>query len=223
MDMEKLVETVVLQVLKSLAEEHTQLLENSKKILIIERANNGIWDSLVKEVVSQGDVVEDINGLQQGKKIEEYDYIILPFLTPKRLVNIATGLRNDIIEETISDILLLGRRIYLLQEGINYRRYKKTANENYYLMIENYENKLISFGMKIVNKTELYEIIRFGEVEEKSKETNLAIRDKKIITESEIKKGLKQGYNIIKISDKTIITPLAHDLIKANKIKVVTE
>lgn len=223
MDIDKLVETAVLQVLKSLRETHPRLLEDGKKILILEKDSNSIWHRIVREVVSPEDVVEDINTLQEGRSLEKYDYIVLPSLTVKRLANIATGLGENLVEETISDVLLLGRRIYLLEEGIDYRRFKKSANKNYYLMIENYENTLVSFGVEIVNKTELYEIIKFGEIEGRSKEAHFSIKNQKVITEKEIKIGLQQGCNTIKIKDKAIITPLAHDLIRANKIKVVTE
>lgn len=221
--MEKLVETVTLQVFKALTETPPPLEQRGKKILILEKDGNSLWQAIAKEIVSPTDKVEDINSLEREKDLEKYDYIILPSLTVKRLTNIATGIRNDHIEEGVSDVLLLGKRIYLLQEGIEYRRYKKTANKSYYLMVEEYEKRLMNFGIKIVNKIELYETIKFGELEGNPLKASLDSKDKKIITETEVKQGIQEGFNRIKVNEKTIITPLAHDLIRANKIEVVTE
>ena len=44
---------------------------------------------------------------------------------------------------------------------------------------------------------------------------------KKLITESDVKNILKQGLNVIVVSKKSIITPLALDLIKVKKLTVV--
>ncbi len=44
---------------------------------------------------------------------------------------------------------------------------------------------------------------------------------KKLITENDVKKIVKEGRNVIVISKDTVVTPLAKDMIKTNRMTIV--
>lgn len=193
------------------------------------------------------DIYKD-NGLIEYYKVDEVrnididacDLLFIEELKIIELANISLGLYERDKEKIIIEALLKGKKVGVLYEGLEFKKYKNTANKNLYNLYSSYEEKIYNFG---INITELNDIDTFFEEsfekkhikekglyinEESNKEPEISkglldLSSKRVVCESDLKKTTIRGYKSIKVNKNTIITPLAKELIKQNKLNILRE
>lgn len=234
---EKLIQAITEEVMKRLMDmlkkqNFSQLL-HKKSILII---SNKEHEFLEKELSSLNFVVDYSFSM---KNIEDYDFIIIHELNNLELVNLSLGLPGGDKEKLIIEGMLKGKKIGLLSEGIEFRNYKNTSNKNFYSMYETYEKKIIEFGINIVGQNSIRNFIEINDI---NKDTNcdyaddsikcnevekiksyIDLSNNKLISEVDLRRAIVNGNKDIRISTKAIVTPLAKDFIRMNKLNVIRE
>ena len=151
------------------------------------------------------------------------------------MANIATltGINEE--ENFIINMLLSGKKVYVLESGLEYRKYKNTAPRALYNKYLSFEKELKVYGIDIIEFIEKVEDKttrkeEYKKVEEVSaletlnsipeEEMSFEIRNKKLISEGDLRKPFMNGMKSVVIDKKSIITPLANDFIRIHSLKV---
>lgn len=135
--------------------------------------------------------------------------IVITNLKIPELISLDIGTYTDEVSKEILNHILEGDKIFIIKEGIEWRKFKNIP-EKLYKKYEASEKSLMEYGIKFINKIEILENL------EENSEINYF--SQKVLNLRNIKKI--SGKKII-ISEKTIITQLAMDYIRENDIKVI--
>lgn len=166
-----------------------------------------------------------------GKDSIEADLIIIPTLTLKSMANLATLVTDEAKEEFIVRMLMMGKEVYVLENGLEYRRYKNTAPKALYSKYLDFEQQIKLNGIQVIgyigevkknSKNLLDDVASYEEVEEiiSISSRDMDLRNRKAINELEIKNRIIPSIETIIIDKKSIITPLAADFIKTHNLGV---
>ena len=142
--------------------------------------------------------------INEQKQIEEKT-LVVSNLCLTNLLYVSQGKKNFIVE-----YLLNGGNVYLIEEGLEYKKY--TSPKNLLKLYDEYTNKIKSFGVKIIKRDEITNIL-------KNKE-NVYIKG--VITESKLRELNIKNKRIV-LKNNSQITSLAQDYIKQNNIEVYYE
>ncbi|CAM3791911.1 hypothetical protein [Mesobacillus zeae] len=170
------------------------------------------------------------------EKDNDSDIIIIPSLSAAMMANLAAGVARTSGEEFVLAMLLQGKRVIALADGLEYKRYKKTAPILFYKMYEELEHKLEGYGIEFTGlgnlselcdkvpmetvKTQGEKAIPELEAKEETVTQNCAIVDRKLITEVDLRKFCLKNQKLVAVRPDAIITPLAKDYIRTNKITI---
>lgn len=228
MNMERLVEEIAREVYARLYKQLERQEEGKQRAVIIAENKD---ESLERMLCGQYSVA------YHEPQMRNCDLVIIPQMCIKLLANLANGLANEAAERFIMTMLLKGKKVIVLEEGLLYRKFQKVAPNTLYKLYEDYEAKLKSFGVRIVSKEK---ILTSCETSDRCMEIEPALHDaappykeqpeeepayaeirhKKLITEADIRKLHLKNLSEIVIGPKSILTPLATDFIRTQRIKV---
>ncbi|RMD02092.1 hypothetical protein D9O40_07335 [Clostridium autoethanogenum] len=236
MDINAIVDMVTREIMKRLKDENGYPQKSLKRILVLDKSSDESFKIIEQKLNFLG---YEIDYMKDKKDTLTYEKIIITSLSNKEIVNMAMGLESGIKEQTVLEALLLGKKVFLLDDGIAYRKYAATSNKALYKLYEEYEKKLCEYGVRIVDRENFVnefsepkqnnrdeENIKNSAIDhkneglEKKNKNILEFTGKKLITESEIRKACEKGYIEISVPKKAIITSLAVDYIKINGLKV---
>lgn len=222
MDIESLVKMITLEVLKYVNGkdlDNVGMPKDKKRILLLTEDNHPIEEDILQrwKAFFKVELIEDYSS---HKTLSSYEAIVITSLSTKLMANIALGIRNGEIEAIIAEAIFQGKSIYLLEEAIIYKQYQSICNPKYYQMMEDYESRLYDFGIYNVNQNNLHERIACSNPPS-YKNSSTCRMDKKIIVEADIEACLRKNITELCIPSKTIISPLAIDLIKQNSFTIV--
>lgn len=139
------------------------------------------------------------------QKQSEEKTLVVSNLCLTNLLYVSQGKKNFIVE-----YLLNGGNVYLIEEGLEYKKY--TSPKNLLKLYDEYTNKIKSFGVKIIKRDEITNIL-------KNKEN---VHIKGVITESKLRELNIKNKRIV-LKNNSQITSLAQDYIKQNNIEVYYE
>ncbi len=144
--------------------------------------------------------------------VKNAEKIIVSTLLIPSLVNISMGTYSTEQCEQLLKLILENKQIFILEEGIEWRNYSliPLVLRKKYL---SYEEKLKEYGVIIVKKAEIKNLL-----ENKGMELEIF---EKVLDEKKIKESLVNRVETLYISEETIITELAKDIIRKNNIKLV--
>ena len=144
--------------------------------------------------------------------VKNAEKIIVSTLSIPSLVNISMGTYSTEQCEQLLKLILENKQIFILEEGIEWRNYSliPLVLRKKYL---SYEEKLKEYGVIIVKKAEIKNLL-----ENKGMELEIF---EKVLDEKKIKESLANRVETLYISEETIITELAKDIIRKNNIKLV--
>lgn len=234
MDNEKLVDMITKEVMKRIPSNVDCTSIDKEKVLVISSCEEEL--TKVKELLKLKYDVHIYD--KEDTKLSYYEHIIVTSLCNKGLSSMALGLCNDNIQEFLVNALFNGKKIYVLKEGIQYRKHINTSNEVLYNLYKEYEKKIISYGINLVDEKKLFERMQMGEscsdinsksesqVKTKVYEDTLQsqhvvdISDKRLITESDLRKVYMKGIKEVNLIKNVILTPLAEDYIRIKQLKI---
>ncbi|MEG2016855.1 MAG: hypothetical protein RR128_00180 [Clostridium sp.] len=188
--------------------------------------------SKIAVVMSEENISEITKILGSDYNISAYenedmdgDVIIIPDLSLKAMANLATLNTEGAAEEFVVRMLMKGKEVYVLENGLEYRRYKNTAPKALYSKYLDFEQQIKLNGIQIIGyvgeiKKNDKSLLSNIEVFNNSSSEELEIRNKKVINEAEIRNRIIPGVYTIVIDKRSIITPLAADFIRTHNLRV---
>lgn len=192
----------------------------------------------VAVVMSEENISEITKSLGSEYSISVYrnedvdgDIIIIPALSLKAMANMAILNTEGVAEEFVIRMLMKGKEVYVLENGLEYKKYKNTAPKALYSKYLDFEQQIKLNGIQIIgyvgeikkndkNLLSNVEDIKNIEVFNNSSSEEIEIRNKKVINEAEIRNKIIPGVYTIVIDKKSIITPLATDFIRTHNLRV---
>lgn len=214
MEKDSLVQKIVSEVLKKI-EEDKEIKE--RRILFLEEESEEI-KLKYSLFISDWDEIDFID--ENIAQIKNYDLVICPKLSIIDLVDIANGRPSSKVSSIIIEAILYGVKVTCIEEGIDYRKFKSLSNENFYLMMTEYEQKLLSFGIEIVKCSQIKESLNDIYEENKFACEEHGYLVKKVVTQSDIERLYHNGHRKICIKKDSLITPLAKDYINMNHLEL---
>ena len=225
MDIEKLVDMVTREVMMKIQSSINDTTIDKEKVLVISSCAEEL--KVVKDLLENKYEVciydkADIN-------MKNYEHIIVTNLCNKGLSSMALGLCNDNVQEFIIESLFNSKRVYVLKEGIEYRKYSTNANEALYNLYNEYECKIMSYGVVLVHESSLLKSMQMGAYCKEESVVNrndieahqvVEISNKRLITESDLKKLYMNGIKEVTIIKKAILTPLAQDFLRIKQLQL---
>ena len=171
---------------------------------------------------------EKYNVFSYEDHMELGDIVIITDFKIDLMSNIATLSGENKKAQYIIKMLLQGKKIYVFEDGIEYKKYKGTSPKSLYNEFLDYENKLKSFGINFIKCLSEIEIKSYKEEYlsnecvdvEDNKRSNFYIKNKKVISEGDLIKPYLDGKRTIIIDKKSIITPLAEDSVRIHNLIV---
>lgn len=232
MDYDTLVNLIVEEIYKKINSEEFKRVSKPKAVVL--------WDD-----VSKFDLLKDeYEVLDFNKNIKDTDILIVSKLCMRGLSNLALGNSTSDEERFILKMLMKGRKVYILDEGIEYKRYKETAPKTLYKKYISYEDEIKTFGVEIVKDIrnitlnskqdskrlnlkdkdleKEQEIVNLQEINSQLMidEQSLDLRNKKLISESDLRKPAINGAKNVLVNKKSIVTPLAMDFMRIHRINL---
>ena len=231
MNYDNLVNLIVEEIYKKLNNEEKKI-SNKPKAVTIFKENNSRFDLLK----------DDFDVVNFDNSIRDCEIVIVSKLCMRGLSNLALGNSTSDEERFILKMLMKGKKVYVLDEGLEYKRYKETAPKALYKKFMSFEDEICKFGIEIVKdlntislndkqsikrentKSLDKEVINKENLE--TVETNiddefsLDLRNKKLISEADLRKPTIKGVKNVLVNKKSIITPLATDFLRIHHLKL---
>ncbi|WP_053955151.1 hypothetical protein [Inediibacterium massiliense] len=220
MDTQDLIQLIAQEVIKKLGELDIEK-NRPEKILIADNRsieNEKLYEKLVP-IWKNTKFIDHFS--YEGCK--NLDYIIIPNLYNKDLARIALGIDEGEVASVVIEGILHGKKIIVLEDGIYYRKFEDSFNPHFYNLLRSYEKSLIDFDIEIIKEENLFHFLKN---QEKSKKENIRIKNKinkKVVTQVDIEKLYNKGFQTIYINEKSILSPLAQDYIRMEKIDILRE
>ncbi|MEG0307665.1 MAG: TIGR02536 family ethanolamine utilization protein [Clostridium sp.] len=226
MNYDKLVDLIVKEVYKKLEEATKKEIKNKIAIVIGEESLDPITKSTMEA---------EYKLIPYTEETVDCDIVIVSEISIKSMANLATLTGTKDEENFIIKMLMQGKKVYVLEDGLEYRRYKNTAPRALYNKYLNFEKELKVYGIDIVqfldnlenkglrkeefNNTKEHSPLLAEEVN-KVEGMSFEIRNKKLISEADLRKPFMNGMKSVVIDKKSIVTPLANDFIRIHNLKV---
>lgn len=232
MDYDNIVNLIVEEIYKKINNKEFTQVSKPKAVVL--------WDD-----VSKFDLLKDeYEVIGFDKSIRSTDILIISKLCMRGLANLALGNSTSDEERFILKMLMKGKKVYILDEGIEYKRYKETAPKALYKKYISYEDEIKTFGVEIVkdirnitlNKKQdskrlsltdknMKKEEEFSKLQEITSqlmidEQSLDLRNKKLISESDLRKPAINGAKNVLVNKKSIVTPLAMDFMRIHRINL---
>lgn len=223
MDFEKLVDMITKEVAKRISDlNNKEEINNKEKVVIL-------------ATTPYKDIEEKLNhkySIQYfSEDLRDCDKIIIPRTCIKLLSNLANGICSEESHKFLSIMLLKGKKVYMLEDGIEYKKYKGRAPEALWNMYRGFEEKIKTFGINIISSLDEIEGKSNNEslnkIEEKTSNLDnekstedFLFKGKKLITESDLRKMYMKGTKEVVISKKSLVTPLAVDFVRIHQLKL---
>ncbi|MDI7815822.1 TIGR02536 family ethanolamine utilization protein [Clostridioides difficile] len=228
MNYDKLVDLVIEEIYKKINNDELKVSNKPKAVTVFEQDNSKF--NLLKD---EFEIVEF------NKSIKECEVVIVSKLCMRGLSNLALGNSTSDEERFILKMLIKGKKVYVLDEGIEYKRYKDTAPKALYKKFISFEDEIRKFGVEIIKdlntiaksklsiKNETTEILNKDTISlintentNIDNEFSLDLRNKKLISEADLRKPTINGVKNILVNKKSIITPLAVDFMRIHHLEL---
>jgi ethanolamine utilization protein len=226
MDYDKLIEFIVDEIYKKLENQGVKENKDLPKCVLM-------WERDEDKYKFLNDKFKVLN---YNKDIKDCDVLVISRLCLRGLCNLAMGNSVSDEERFILKMIMSGKKVYVMEDGLEYKRYKQTAPKTLYNKYLNFEKEIKSYGVEIINNPKsILNEVKINYKEEYAKdnteikvnvnltENTLDLRSKKLISESDLRKPQINGIDKILLGKKSIITPLANDFIRIHNLKLDKE
>ena len=221
---EQLIDSITNEVLRRLQSVRFSN-QNSKKptMLALSEGNDPIPESIRKDY----QIMETDRSLELARlssMIDSVECILITSLSATQLANLALGCGEGRFLEGVRYALLLGKTIFVLEEGLSYRTYRKSAHKTYYRRLLEYEECIKSYGIEILEqkmntpKGVMHHLDPGDEIS--YREDNYTI-DKKLITEKDLMNLKVSSQKEVWIRKNSIVSPSALDYARAHHIEMI--
>jgi hypothetical protein len=187
-------------------------------------AVNVIGQEKIRGISGLGRLIcEPAPSISSLELVQESDALVVPILTRNSAVKIALGITDTLVTNIIMQAFISGKPIIAARNSAD----PDQANcpciatpdtpPALIMLVKDYLKKLESYGMKLVDVTEIADAMINVLSKDKS-----GILEQKLITQ-DIITNLPQGTKQITVAKGSIITPLAKDVAKERGIQIITD
>nr|UWI50805.1 ethanolamine utilization protein [Clostridioides difficile] len=142
MDYNNLIEIIVEELYKKINTTNIGCIENkNRKKLVILYENDKSKFNLLSDKFK----IEVFDNTTK-----DCDAVIVSKLCMRGICNLALGNSFSDEERFLLKMLMKGKKVYVLDEGIEYKRYKETAPKTLYNKFRAYEDDICRYGVKII-------------------------------------------------------------------------
>lgn len=230
MNNDELVELIAEKVLRIIGERKSASRcgsQGKKKRLLIMMGRSGSMSADVAWRLSEEyDCIWQNRGEAYANEMTacDFDLLFVAELSNGQLASAALGVPYGAEARPIIEALCAGRPLFIMEEGILFRK-NRCASQELGKLYEEYLRRLWSFGAKPVSGAKFPCFDYSEEAYAGGRHSGASPADKaavtsRVLTEREVKELAKDG-SAITISQKTIITPLARDFIIHEGIKII--
>lgn len=141
---------------------------------------------------------------------EKSEILVISNLSLKNIYNLSNGIYEDEFEEKIVKQVLEGKKVILIEEGLEYLKYQNIPAK----LLEKYDTyvkNIKDYGIKV--QKEAYFLQQATCKEE--------IYSEKLLDYKRLREFYLQGQNALIVAENTIITSSAMDYAKENNITIV--
>lgn len=217
MDIEKLTNEIMHRLLEKIQSEQTESDATAKKMFL---------QSEGEAVSIPGYIPHDLENAKDINHLLEYEFLVLGKLTVDELASTANGQSINAKTSAVRQFLLTGKKVYIIENGLEHRAYKEVSNPVYYNIFRNYEKQLVQFGVRIISPMALEKVysketvsnlstdVKACQVCDSSKESltiNYSTKKKLVTLEMAVKMA---NETTVILKPGTIITPSAKDIFK---------
>lgn len=208
------------------------LFEKPKLLVLIENPlqMEGIWESILKKWgesfslyclgTPRFDCPDGVVSItEEQASIYHWERVVIPVCSVNTYVKVALGLRDDTISKFVGGALLKGIPVEINEPDFGFTSITPNSYKHLY---KNYTQQLQSFGVLILNSiwnvasTEQDSPLNTPIIQEA--ETKMICFEKKLLGE---KDALALPPNCtLKVTKRTVISPLAKDALKMRKIQL---
>lgn len=198
------------------------LEKNCPRALLL---GTGGWSALRSRYALEG---PDEYG--QAKSLSPYAFVLLDGVSSTLLADLALGRGNCPTARAVSEALLTGKAIYLAEEGLLHRSCRRTAHPRYYAMLEEYVARLSQFGVNISPRAVLEQRLLAEEgtlpqpPKAELKDTacgEASTAGPGLLSADEARRLAKVCGGVLRLSPQTLVTPLARDVLREKKIRLI--
>lgn len=236
---EDIIEEVITEVLHRLSEYENTCI-HKKTLLVLSDEPYPLSETITKEYnLLTPDLSDNQKVVELNTMVSCAEVILITGVTAKQLANLALICGDGYLEEAIRYAHLLGKTIFVLEEGLEYRSYKATAHKAFYRKLLEYEECLKQHGILFTTES----LFPLCEKQVKQSTLRTQIGDGKSITSYtmeisgategriELKKKLILEKDLMDLNVKSqtaiciekgsIVTPSAFDYARAHRIRFI--
>lgn len=149
--------------------------------------------------------------LEDSFKIEEEsETLIVSNLSLKNIYNLSIGIYENKFEEKILKQVLEGKKVFLIEEGLEYLKYQNIPT-NLLEKYNTYVKNIKDYGIKIQKEAYFLQYINNSE----------EIYSERLLDYKKLREFYLKGLNSLLVAENTIITSSAMDYAKENNITIV--
>lgn len=141
---------------------------------------------------------------------EESETLIVSNLSLKNIYNLSIGIYENKFEEKILKQVLEGKKVFLIEEGLEYLKYQNIPT-NLLEKYNTYVKNIKDYGIKIQKEAYFLQYINNSE----------EIYSERLLDYKKLREFYLKGLNSLLIAENTIITSSAMDYAKENNITIV--
>ncbi|MCI7224261.1 ethanolamine utilization protein [Fusobacterium sp.] len=158
-----------------------------------------------------GENMELKRKLEDSFKIEEEsETLIVSNLSLKNIYNLSIGIYENKFEEKILKQVLEGKKVFLIEEGLEYLKYQNIPT-NLLEKYNTYVKNIKDYGIKIQKEAYFLQYINNSE----------EIYSERLLDYKKLREFYLKGLNSLLVAENTIITSSAMDYAKENNITIV--
>lgn len=141
---------------------------------------------------------------------EESETLIVSNLSLKNIYNLSIGTYENKFEEKILKQVLEGKKVFLIEEGLEYLKYQNIPT-NLLEKYNTYVKNIKDYGIKIQKEAYFLQYINNSE----------EIYSERLLDYKKLREFYLKGLNSLLVAENTIITSSAMDYAKENNITIV--
>lgn len=167
----------------------------------------------------------------EAELVDNLDAVLVTELAVNSLTNLALLTYQNFDEKIILTSLLAGKQVTFISEGMQFKKYKHSCNKALYQRYLEYEEKLKNYGIRMIEKQSftpsLLEKHQFSKFSEKHYQYGVFNQDtidlshQHLILEKDVMSLRYQTNVSLLVKNDCIITPIAQDIIRENRINII--
>ncbi len=220
MNKEELIETIVRAVEHKLNEKQeessAETPDERPRLLIVTRLNHSCHHCFRgDEAIAENYAVECSYDQAHDVDLTDIEEIFVRNMDNESLAKLTTGMIDTPYLKLISQAILKGRKVTVILDDLDVYTYRNTAPKAFLDMLNSKVDILRSWGIRIEKEGCAVKRLSCGKIE-----CSEYLIEKKVLTETDVKRAYNDGHREIYIKKKTIVTDMAKEYAERNAVKI---